>query len=146
MPCRRRGRTVPASVADLDFEAAGRELMRTGGNVSAAARAIGVPVGDLRLLVYARPELLDAALEAEELALDESEAQLLEGRDQPIRILEAWGVVRKAAGSVNLSDQGRERSSSPRDLMLPRRPLAMCSSPQRGRLGRSVVSLDDAER
>jgi hypothetical protein len=32
----------------------------------------------------------------------------------------------------------RERSSSPRDLMLPRRPLAMCSSPLRGRLGRSL--------
>ena len=34
----------------------------------------------------------------------------------------------------------------PRDLMQPRRPLAMRSSPQRGRLGRSVVLLDDAGR
>ena len=78
MPWRKRGRTIPQSCADLDLEAAGRELIRTGGNVSAAARALGVPKPDLRLLVYARPELMDAALEAEERALDEAEALLLE--------------------------------------------------------------------
>ena len=33
-----------------------------------------------------------------------------------------------------------------RNLMLPRRPLATCSSPQHGRLGRWFVLLDDAER
>jgi hypothetical protein len=78
MPWRKRGRRIPESCADLDLEAAGRELIRTGGNVSAAARALGVPTPDLRLLVYARPELLDVALEAEERAVDEAEALLLE--------------------------------------------------------------------
>jgi hypothetical protein len=76
MPWRKRGRTIPASCADLDLEALGRELIRTGGNVSAAARALGVPTPDLRQLVYARPELLDAALEAEALVIDEAEAEL----------------------------------------------------------------------
>ena len=84
MPCRKRGRTIPASCADLDLEAVGRELVRAGGNVSVAARALGVPTPDLRLLVYAQPELLDAALEAEEQVLDEAEALLLHGG-------EGWG-------------------------------------------------------
>ena len=81
MPWRKRGRTIPESCADLDLEAAGRELIRVSGNVSAAAVALGVPVRDLRLLVYARPELLDAALESEERVLDEAEALLLEAMD-----------------------------------------------------------------
>jgi hypothetical protein len=78
MPWRTRGRTVPEACAHLDLEVVGRELIRTGGNVSAAARALGVPTPDLRHLVYAQPELLDAALEAEALVLDEAEAVLLE--------------------------------------------------------------------
>jgi hypothetical protein len=64
MPWRKRGRTIPASCADLDLEAAGRELTRTSGNVSKTAKTFGVPVRDLRLLTYAQPELIDAALEA----------------------------------------------------------------------------------
>jgi hypothetical protein len=48
------------------------------GNVSAAAKALGVPALDLRLLTFAVPELIDAALEAEERVLDEAEALLLE--------------------------------------------------------------------
>jgi hypothetical protein len=81
MPWRKRGRTIPESCADLDLEAAGRELIRAGGNVSAAARALGVPALDLRLLTYAVPELIDAALEAEERVLDEAEALLLEAME-----------------------------------------------------------------
>lgn len=78
MPWRKRGRTIPESCADLDLEAVGRELVRVSGNVSAAARALGVPARDLRLLTYAVPELIDAALEAEEQALDGAEALLFE--------------------------------------------------------------------
>jgi hypothetical protein len=37
-----------------------------------------VPAHDLRLLTFAVPELIDAALEVEERALDEAEAVLLE--------------------------------------------------------------------
>ena len=77
MPLRRRGRTIPASCANLDFDGVGRELIRASGNVSTTAKALKVPVRDLRLLVYAQPELLDAALEAEEQLLDEAQALLL---------------------------------------------------------------------
>jgi hypothetical protein len=81
MPWRKRGRTIPESCADLDLEAAGRELIRAGGNVSAAARALGVPAHDLRLLTFAVPELIDAALEAEEQVLDQAEALLFEAME-----------------------------------------------------------------
>ena len=72
MPWRSKARTIPASCVDLDLEAARRELIRTGSNVSAAARALGLPTRDLRVFLYAKPELLDGALEAEECALDEA--------------------------------------------------------------------------
>jgi hypothetical protein len=73
---RKRARTIPASCVDLDLEAVGEALIRAGGAVCVAAKALGVPTPDLRRLIYARPELLDAALEAEERALDEAEAAM----------------------------------------------------------------------
>ena len=100
MFCRKRGRTIPASCADLDLEAVGRELIRTGGNVSAAARALGVPTPDLRRLVYARPKLLAAALEAEARVLDEAVALLLKairGDDMRLRIRAAGLFLRAMA-------------------------------------------------
>jgi hypothetical protein len=72
MPWRSKARTIPASCADLDLEAAGRELIRARGIVSRAANALGVDRRDFRQLVYAHPELLDAALEAEECVLDDA--------------------------------------------------------------------------
>ena len=100
MPWRKRGRTIPESCADLDLEAAGRELIRAGGNVSAAAKALGVPARDLRLLTFAVPELIDAALEAEERVLDEAEALLFEamrGGDMRRRIRAAGLFLRATA-------------------------------------------------
>jgi hypothetical protein len=81
-------------------EVAGRELTRSGGNVSAVARVLGVPTQDLRLLVYARPELLDVALEAEARVIDEAEALLLEairGDDIRLRIRAASLFLRATA-------------------------------------------------
>jgi hypothetical protein len=65
-------RKIPESCRSVDLDAAGRELIRAGGVVSRAATALGVDRRDFRQLVYAHPELLDAALEAEALALDEA--------------------------------------------------------------------------
>ena len=62
------------SCADLDLEAAGRELIRAGGNVSAAAKRAWRADAGSPSSRYARPELLDAALEAEERVVDEAEA------------------------------------------------------------------------
>lgn len=70
-------KAIPESCAHLDLEAVGLELIKTGGNVKAAARALGVPRRDLRALTDAVPDLMDAALEATERALDEAEAVVL---------------------------------------------------------------------
>jgi hypothetical protein len=109
MPWRKRGRTIPASCADLDLEAAGRELIRAGGNVSAAATALGVPTPDLRRLVYARPELLDAALEAEALVLDEAEALLREA----MRVGDLRLRIRAAGLFLRATAPGRRRGFGP---------------------------------
>jgi hypothetical protein len=100
MPWRKRGRTIPATCADLDLEAAGRALIRASGNVSAAAKALKVPARDLRLLTFAVPELIDAALEAEEQVLEEAEALLFEalrGKDMRRRIRAAGLFLRTTA-------------------------------------------------
>jgi hypothetical protein len=91
-------KSIPESCAHLDLEAVG--LIRTGGNVKAAARALGVPTHDLRLLTYAVPALMDAALEAEERALDDAEAMVLEalrGGDMRRRIRAAGFFLRATA-------------------------------------------------
>jgi hypothetical protein len=69
-------RIIPSSCADLDLNKAYRALLKHHGNVSAAARTLKVPAHDLRLLTRALPELIEAAMEAEEQALDEAEAVL----------------------------------------------------------------------
>ena len=93
-------KSIPESCAHLDLDTVGLELIRTGCNVKAAARALGVPTHDLRLLTYAVPELMDAALEAEERALDEAEAMVfaaLRDGEMPRRIRAAGFVLRATA-------------------------------------------------
>ena len=69
---------VPESVAHLDIEIISAALIRHDANVRNAARALGVPSGDLRKLVLVDQRLADAALEAVELRLDDAEANLSE--------------------------------------------------------------------
>ena len=120
MPLRRRGRTIPASCADLDFDGVGRELTRVSGNVSKTAKAFDVPTPDLRLLVYAHPELLDAAIEAEERAIDAAQAQVFAAiRGGPMtRRIRAAGLFLRATA------QGRRRgfgaSGGPKGVGSPR--------------------------
>jgi hypothetical protein len=100
MPWRKRGRTIPASCADLDLEGVGRELTSKRGNVSKTAKTLGVPTRDLRLLTYAVPELIDAALEVEEAMVDEAQALLfaaMRGGDMRRRIRAAGFFLRATA-------------------------------------------------
>ena len=69
---------VPESVAHLDVEIVAAALIHHDANVRNAARALGVPSGDLRKLVLVDQRLADAALEAVELRLDDAEANLCE--------------------------------------------------------------------
>jgi hypothetical protein len=65
---------LPASCSGLDLNKAYRALIKHHGNVSRAAKLLKVPAPDLRSLIRIIPRLIDAALEAEEQALDEAEA------------------------------------------------------------------------
>ena len=69
-------RRIPESVAHLDVETVAAVLIGHDANVRNAARALGVPSGDLRKLVLVDQRLADAALEAVELRLDDAEANL----------------------------------------------------------------------
>ena len=69
---------IPASCAGLDVETAYRALLRAHGNVSAAAARLDVPAPDFRLYVMAEPRVAEAALEAEEAALDQAEHMVRE--------------------------------------------------------------------
>ena len=69
---------IPKSVAHLDVEIVAAALIRHDANVRNAARALGVPSGDLRKLVLVDQRLADTALEAVELKLDDCEANLSE--------------------------------------------------------------------
>jgi hypothetical protein len=100
---------IPESCAHLDLEAVELELIRAGASVKKAAEALGVPRHDLRLLTLAHPRLMDAALEAEELALDEAEAivrDTLRGDDMRKRIRAAGFLLRNSAA-------GRRRGFGP---------------------------------
>ena len=69
---------IPETVAHLDIEIVSVALIRHDANIGNAARALGVPSGDLRKLVLVDQRLADAALEAVELRLDGAEANLCE--------------------------------------------------------------------
>jgi hypothetical protein len=90
-------RTVPASCASLDLIKARRVLIKHHGNISAAAKKLRVPIRDLRLAALAVPALIEAALEAEEQALDEAEAvvrEALKSGDMSRRLAAAGHVLR----------------------------------------------------
>jgi hypothetical protein len=101
---------IPTSCADLDLAAVERELIRAGANVSAAAKSFGVPVHDLRVLTRALPRLIEVALEAEELRLDEAQETLLEAlRVGPLR-----RRIRAAGFILRMSGAARRRGWGPR--------------------------------
>jgi hypothetical protein len=119
---------TPASCADLDLPAVERELIRTGANVSAAAKALGVPVHDLRVLTRTRPRLIEVALEAEEQRLDEAQAALfavLRGKDMRKRLAAASFILRR-------TDAGRRRGRAARLTGVGRYPSPQIKSQHTG--------------
>jgi hypothetical protein len=69
---------VPDSVKHLDADVVVEALSRRGVNVSEAADELGVASADLRRLLWARPQLMDAAAEVEERRLDIAEKNIYE--------------------------------------------------------------------
>jgi hypothetical protein len=69
---------VPDSVKHLDADVVVETLSRHGANVSEAADELGVTSADLRRLLWANPQLTDAAVEMEERRLDLAEKNIYE--------------------------------------------------------------------
>jgi hypothetical protein len=69
---------VPDSVAHLDPDVVVEVLGRHAINVSDAAGELGVTSADLRRLLWANPQLTDAAVEMEERRLDLAEKNIYE--------------------------------------------------------------------
>jgi hypothetical protein len=78
---------VPESVKHLDPDVVVEVLSRHAINVSEAADELGVASADLRRLLWARPQLVDAAAEIEERRLDLAEKNIYEAlrSDDPRR-------------------------------------------------------------
>jgi hypothetical protein len=78
---------IPDSVAHLDLDVVVETLSRHGVNVSEAADELGVASADLRRLLWAQPQLRDAAVEIEERRLDLAEKNIYEAlrSDNPRR-------------------------------------------------------------
>lgn len=78
---------IPDTVKHLDADVVVEVLSRHGVNVSEAASELGVASADLRRLLWARPQLVDAAAEFEERRLDLTEKNIFEAlrSDDPRR-------------------------------------------------------------
>jgi hypothetical protein len=95
---------VPASCAGLDPVAVEAELIRTRGNVTAAAKTLGVPAPDLRRVVWSS-SLADTVYEQIEQTLDEAQQVLrdaLKGDDKTARLMAAKTMLTQ-------SEAGRRR-------------------------------------
>jgi hypothetical protein len=102
---------IPSSCRSVNLDKAAKELIRTQGNVTAAAKALGVPAHDLRLLTRAHPRLIEAAFEAEEQALDRAEAEIrsaLNSSDKA-RALSAAAALLRISPAAKRRDWTREK-------------------------------------
>jgi hypothetical protein len=82
---------VPASCRGLDLARVELALVKHHANVSAAARELNVPSGDLRKLTWSHPRLIELALEEAERLIDRAEERVREALDgdHPERALQA---------------------------------------------------------
>lgn len=71
-------KVIPASCAHLNFHELEAELIKNHGNVTATAKALGVPPPDLRKLVWSTQRLVDTVYEAVEERLDEAQGIVLD--------------------------------------------------------------------
>ena len=111
---------VAESVKHLDADVIVEVLSRHGVNVSEAAVELGVASADLRRLLWARPQLVDAAAEIEEQRLDLAERniyQALKSSDGRERLAASMFVIRNShrsrkRGWITSSTSAAELSAS----------------------------------
>jgi hypothetical protein len=92
--------SVPAAVADLDLVQVIEALARHGCNVTDAAAELNVPPGDLRRLLWAKPQLQEAAFEVVEARIDKAEKNIheaLDSEDSRRRDAASFFVVRNSS-------------------------------------------------
>ena len=90
---------VPATVAGLAPNMVSEALARHAGNVSDAAKDLGVQPSDLRRLLWANPKLQDEAFEAVEARLDLAEkniAAALRSNDGRERLAASMFTIRNS--------------------------------------------------
>ena len=89
-----------AAPQDLDPELIAEALTKAEGSVWKAAKALNVRTGELRRFCLKDQRLMDAALEASELALDKAEASVFRAlRTGPLsNRLQAAAFVVKSRG------------------------------------------------
>jgi hypothetical protein len=108
---------APASCAHLDLAAIEAELVRTEGNVTAAATALSVPSADLRKLVWSTTSLTDVIFEQLEQMIDEAEQVLRDGlkdNDKARRLQAAVTLLtQSAAGHRRGWGRGRAAHDEP---------------------------------
>ena len=88
----------PESLRHLDLTVVGRALVETEGNVTAAAKKLGVPSHELRRLTWSVPALMDVALELAERMVDRAESRLreaLESDNPGQRLSAAMSILSK---------------------------------------------------
>jgi hypothetical protein len=92
---------VPGSCVGLNLALVEKTLTKHQANVAAAAKELGVPVSDLRRLTWAKPALLETALDEMEAVVARAEGVLIEmlDSDDPRRreravdkILSSWAA------------------------------------------------------
>jgi hypothetical protein len=96
---------VPASCRHLDLAAIEAALVRTEGNVTAAAMALSVPSADLRKLVWSTASLTDVIFEQLEQMIDEAVQVLRDG----LKDKDAGRRLQAAVALLTLSPAGRKR-------------------------------------
>jgi hypothetical protein len=74
---------VPASCVGLDLTLVEQALTKHQANVAAAAKELGVPVSELRRLTWAKPHLLETALDEMAVVVARAEGALIEMLDSP---------------------------------------------------------------
>ena len=92
---------VPANCVDLDLALVEQTLAKHRANVAATAKELRVPVSDLRRLTWAKPALLETALDEMAVVVARAEGVVIEmlDSDDPRRqeravdkILSSWAA------------------------------------------------------
>ena len=109
---------VPDSCADLCPAKVERTLEKHFGDITAAARELGVPGPDLRRLTWAQPSLYKNALEEHELVVQRAVGELIQALDSPNDRRREWAAEKILSSYLARNDpfaparRGRARAQT----------------------------------